>query len=126
MMLERRKHSRIDADLKIVWAKTDKQAIDNTALSKNISEGGICIIVDEKINAGEILNLKINLSSKNTIQIQGKTAWVSEFPMIHGEKCEEKYVIGIEFINMPPAAREQIKRFVLAIQDQKNKIDVTV
>lgn len=121
-MIERRKHARFDATLKITWGKTGKQPINNTAFSKNISEGGICIIVDEKIDAGEILNLKIGLTSQGIIQIQGKIDWVNGFPMIKGEKYKEKYATGIEFINVSPVKQKQIKQFISTLQEQKTKI----
>ena len=60
-------------------------------LTKNISEGGLCIILDKKIPAGTMLELKFELPGKESVPVEifAKVIWQKE--------KEGKFLTGVKF-----------------------------
>ena len=64
---ERRRFPRLDASVGIEYSILGKAPLKETAFTKNISAGGICLIVYEKIEVNTILSLRINLCDNSDI-----------------------------------------------------------
>ena len=60
-------------------------------LTQNISEGGLCIVLDKKIPAGTMLELKFELPGEEEapIEIFAKVIWQKE--------AEGKFLTGVKF-----------------------------
>lgn len=83
-------------------------------ITKNISEGGICLIVYDKVDIGHTLRLKIELPTKKVVESKGKVVWVKEFEII-GKSNEKRYDIGVEFSEVNPQDRDEMKNFILSL-----------
>lgn len=82
--------------------------------SKNISIGGICLVVPEKINIGTLLRLKLSLKGETSyITVKGKVVWVEEFS-VDSTSDFKAYDCGIEFVDVGPQDQENISRYLIA------------
>ena len=84
---ERRAHPRLDLDLLVNYAENAR------AHTRNISEGGVCIIANESIEKGRLLNLVFSISDDLKVPLFGKTVW-------NRELGNNMYEIGIKFFNV--------------------------
>ena len=119
-MHEKRRFVRLDVNVKVNWEKivVAQTAIpDKKDSTKNISEGGICLIVYEKLNVADLLKLEIELPTKRIIQATGRVVWTHEF--IIGQPDQKRYDVGIEFLDISAPDREEIKKFVFSVLRQK-------
>lgn len=109
-MKEKRKFPRIDNDkVKVMWRKVEK--LDSLDDIKNISEGGICLkIKHDDIHKNDILSLSIALPNKDLIFCKANVVWVKQLDKTDLNK--NKYLIGVEFINIDSQSREKIKELV--------------
>jgi hypothetical protein len=112
-MIEKRRFVRFDVSLPIKWRKITDDSDDMIeSKSKNISAGGLCLIIKEKeIYDGDILELQIELPTGETFYLEGQVIWVSEFRIIR-KVYENWYAAGIEFINIYKEDRERIKEVI--------------
>jgi c-di-GMP-binding flagellar brake protein YcgR len=80
---------------------------------KNISAGGICIMIFEKLKIGALLKLELSLrdADKPTI-IKGKVVWIEEV-VIYPHKTQVYYNCGIEFIDISLRDQENINHYVM-------------
>lgn len=113
MYEERRRYPRLDINVDIEWKKISAAAANAVikGVSKNISEGGICLLVYEKLNTGDILSLDIKLPSGRMIHSRGKVAWIREFEII-GQETERSYDAGIELIDVNEEDKKVLREFV--------------
>ena len=115
-MDERRKYQRLNWSVEVQWKKDfgvpgNVDGAQNTSTSKDISAGGIRLILREGVQAGDILELEIRLSADKTIQCKGKVAWVEKF-VITGADEETKYEGGVQFLDMSDEVKIQINNFI--------------
>ncbi|MFH1692286.1 MAG: PilZ domain-containing protein [Candidatus Omnitrophota bacterium] len=85
MYEERRKYPRLSINIKVNWdidEVCDLSQSCRSDITKNISEGGICLIVYDKVDIGHTLRLKIELPTKKVVESKGKVVWVKEFEII--------------------------------------------
>ena len=86
--------------------------------SKNISIGGICLVVPEKINIGTLLRLKLSLKGETSyITVKGKVVWVEEFS-VDSTSDYKAYDCGIEFVDISPQEQESISRYLITPSKQ--------
>ncbi|HQP91983.1 MAG TPA: PilZ domain-containing protein [Candidatus Omnitrophota bacterium] len=118
-MDERRKYPRLAIDVNVNWKKVESKGpkTSKKELTRNISEGGVCMVVDEPVRKGDIIELDLELPNSRIIHANGRVAWASEFDIIGG-KVEQKYDIGIEFIGLSDADRQEIKKFVFKLMNE--------
>ena len=111
---ERRRFPRLDASVAIEYSILGKAPLKETAFTKNISAGGICLIVYEKIEVNTILSLRINLGdNSDIIEIKGNVVWLSKFSMDPDKK--ERWDIGIEFIKINEEDRKRIFKYLFRL-----------
>ena len=104
-MLERRKSERVNLSTIVEYEKIDNGKAPGKFGAKNISVGGICLIVDESIKTGDKLSLKVKLTEKKTIHVKGKVI------RIEGRE-DKKYEASIEFFEISDQGIEDIKNYV--------------
>lgn len=64
-----------------------------TGIIKDISEGGLRILIDRHIYIGTILKLRFTLEEQKEpvpIEVIGKVVWIT--------KCDSGYLVGIQFM----------------------------
>lgn len=115
-MREKRKYVRLGLNADINWRKIQGAyggPVDNTASAKNISCQGICLIVYQKLNVGDVLELEIELGPGKLIRARARVAWINEFDFIGKTTEEKKYDAGLEFINLSEDERMQIEQLII-------------
>ena len=115
-MEEKREFARLDLNVKVDWKKiseTSEPKQEYSDKTKNISAGGLCLVVYEKLNVGEKLQIEMELPSKKVINAEGKVVWISEYEIL-GREEEKIYDIGVEFMKISKEEREEINKFVFA------------
>lgn len=86
---------------------------DIVTQSKNISEGGICIILLEKVINGAVLDLTFTLlGSDEPVRTMGRVAWISEF-IVGDPRTGRAYEAGVEFIDISDDDRKKISEYVI-------------
>ena len=76
---ERRKHTRFKKALGVNYSVRKKPRCDNPGKTADISEGGIKLLLSEKLQKGTVLDLKIPLSSPSqTVEAVGEVMWSEE------------------------------------------------
>ena len=112
---ERRRFPRLTMDTEIEYSILDRAGKEHyTTGSKNISSGGLCIIVIERLEYGAVLNLKFSLPDlKKIINAKGKVAWVKEL-RIGTKRAGDFYEAGIEFMEINKSDRDKIKDYVVS------------
>ncbi|PIQ88804.1 MAG: hypothetical protein COV72_05865 [Candidatus Omnitrophica bacterium CG11_big_fil_rev_8_21_14_0_20_42_13] len=106
---ERRKfprHYAVVADYKLANSEAVK-----ASQVKNISAGGICLIVYEDIEIGSQVELKIYLpGSSLPILAWAKTLWKNEFKV--ESETRKRFDIGFEFLKIEELDRQKIAQYV--------------
>ena len=112
--VERRRFPRLIASVDVEYSILRKGTLQEQAVTKNISAGGICLIVYEKIEPGTFLALKILLSSINyIIEAKAKVIWSSYFTV--GPDGRDRYDLGIEFVEINESDRQKISQYVFKL-----------
>lgn len=112
---EKRRYSRLDINVNVNWKRIAGNVVSDSiakGVSKNISEGGICLIVYEKLNIGDIIALDIELPIGKVIKARGRVAWGKDFEIVGWEKG---YDIGIELIDVSQQDKDILRNFVFKI-----------
>ena len=108
-MTERRRFVRIPENSQISYrVMTNMKNVGS--LTKDISRGGIKFLVHEFIPVDSILEISITL--KNTsfyFQTLVRSRWITE------KLPNERYEIGVEFINIPKKAAEHLIDYIKSI-----------
>ena len=111
-ILEKRKFPRLPLTVKVKYEVLKVSPLrEEENQSKNVSAGGICLVLREKINIGALLRLKLSLQGEvNFIIVKGKVVWVEEFSV----NDYKAYDCGIEFVDVGPQNQEDISRYLIA------------
>lgn len=116
---DRRKFSRINWNVVVHWQKVhgvQHSEEQKASASKNVSCGGICLILREGIVPGDILYLEIKLGDGKSIHANAKVVWVEVFEII-GVKRETGYQGGVEFLGLS----EETERLIIDIMTGSRK-----
>lgn len=96
---ERRKYPRVPLDVRV---KADRESFGHT---KDISEGGVCLLSENALEKGKIVKLTFLLPGGETeIQASGKVEWSREV-------SDHFYESGLSFWDTEDEAKEGIRRF---------------
>jgi c-di-GMP-binding flagellar brake protein YcgR len=111
---ERRKTVRVNCELDVKYnLLPSKEGANLKSVSKDISEGGLKLIVDEKMTPGSTLELELSLPNhKSPLKVKGRVAWQREIPgdiKKTGIRC---FATGIEFIRVARSDRRGITDFI--------------
>jgi hypothetical protein len=88
MQDNRRKHPRVDLDVQV---NCDQFYV---AQSKDVSEGGMCIVFGEEMDTGRMLDLRFSLpGSDRLIHVFGKVQWARRTD-------EGRFATGVSFWNL--------------------------
>jgi len=113
-MKEKREQARLDMNLRVDWRKateTSNIILKHPDVTKNISAGGLCLIMDEKIKIGDGLQMRMELPSKKTIDVRGRAMWISEYE-INRMEDKKMYYTGIEFTGIQDEYKEELNKLV--------------
>ncbi len=100
-------NSKIEVDIKI-----NGNIEHISTLTENIGIGGICIILDKKVDKYSLVKLNLEINDDfSPIECDGRIVWIIE-KRIFG-KNDSHYDVGIEFLNMDAVDGDRIKNFIL-------------
>lgn len=106
---ERRKHSRIDAKIKVAFQNKDEFFEEYT---RNISQGGIFLKTDKLLDPNAVLEIDLRLpgaAKEMTVIGRVRRLMVVSDPEREGEHL---YGVGIEFIDSGEEFNKAIKNFI--------------
>jgi PilZ domain. len=115
---ERRRFMRLNVSCevgyKVLSPKPPKAGLTKT---RNISAGGICLIAEEKLNPGAVLELNFNLpEQKPAIKATGKVVWVKPFKIASEQ---EHFDCGVEFSVINQQDQNKINQCVFALNNAR-------
>lgn len=105
-MKEKRKFLRADLDRSFLWRSIN--TLDNIDKIKNISEGGLCVVIEsEKVEKGDILQMEFYSAKGKVIFAKAKVNWVDR------KKSKEGTTIaGIQFLDTSNPSILKIRHYV--------------
>ena len=81
----------------------------------NISEGGLCIISDNPLPIGQVIDIDLLLSDVPANPKQKSSGKAKYDGIVVWNKYSEllnKFEVGVRFMNSPHSSKEQIKSFI--------------
>jgi c-di-GMP-binding flagellar brake protein YcgR len=109
---ERRKFVRLNAMADVIYRKRDVSEQETLSLSRNIGEGGICLIAYDDLKKADVLDLQIYLpDDPKHIPAVGRVAWVNEF-VVGDASGGRRLDVGIEFLEIKEEDRGRIEKYV--------------
>jgi len=107
---EKRRHPRVALKGSVRFRVPDQMDISMASI-KNISDGGLCLLTEDKIAAGEILSLEFAVPGEPGATLcVGEVRWVEDMEEPQGRF---KHRIGIEFLEIGHEKRKRIKGLVV-------------
>jgi hypothetical protein len=109
---ERRKFPRFNLLVDVAVTKRASSEAEKILPSKNISQGGVCIISFDQPAMGEFMDLKIRLPGvKDEIKSMGKVVWIKEISIGAHQKTK-RFEVGLEFIGLSDPTFEMINKYL--------------
>jgi c-di-GMP-binding flagellar brake protein YcgR len=105
---EKRKHPRFNVDLQIEYSQTGLFVKHSRAV--NASEGGLLLYLQEKMEIGKHLLLKLFFPSgpeMNTIKTLVQVVWMD----VHLGEGWGDYRTGVKFVDISPEDLDTLKKF---------------
>lgn len=99
---ERRRYARFKKTLEVTYSVETKPHLKNSGTTANISEGGMKLMLCEKLPKGAILDLNIPIPSSGqdqTAEIEGSVVWSEEAPSAD-PMCKRAFCAGIKFLTI--------------------------
>jgi c-di-GMP-binding flagellar brake protein YcgR len=106
-MEERRRYVRIPENLEISYKVISAEKSPSAYTTKDISQGGIRFLAHDFIPKDSRLKIKLNLC-KGCIVIEAlvRMVWISK------SERGESYEVGVEFVDIPHKASEELIRCI--------------
>lgn len=105
-MQERRRYVRIPESSQISYEVIPCLKSENY-ITKDISEGGIRFLVHEFIPKDSVLKIRLTLKKITfSFEAVAKIMWIRQLPH------NDKYEVGVEFMDMPKKAAEYLVNYV--------------
>lgn len=77
---ERRKHVRFAKNLEVVYALEKRPHLNNKCRTMDISEGGMKILIDQKLEKGTVMDLMVGFGNgaSKPAEVEGEVMWSEE------------------------------------------------
>ncbi len=112
---ERRKHVRFKKTLGINYTVRKKPFPKNSSRTADISQGGMKIVLDEKLTKGTILELSIPIPNSNRTQdIEGEVVWSEEAPdqLPSGKRI---FYSGVKFLALKDPSDNTLSTYIRSL-----------
>ena len=117
---ERRRHVRFDASIKVRYT-LKRSSPDGDAVSRDISEGGIRLLVDKKLERGTILNLRIaNGPQAQPISLEGVIVWCNEARDKKDSDGRRLFHIGVKLTRIEKGSRDIFYGMIRSFEERLN------
>ena len=109
---ERRKYMRLEASVKVKYTIIGKPGTIKV-FSKDISAGGLCLLLDEQLAVDTPLQLEIRIPDlKEPFHTIARVVWQKGFESV-GAEPKAHFTTGIEFTGISDFDRFNINRYVM-------------
>ena len=113
---ERRRFLRLSLDTEFEYVIMERAEGEHfTTGTKNISSGGVCIVVFEKLEQGAMLDLRFSIPTlKKFVLAKGRVAWIREMEFQGKTLHKPVFEAGIEFTEISTEDRKSINEYVIS------------
>ena len=113
-MDDRRRFPRFKVGVEVTWKKISgaERAALHISQAKDMSAGGVCLVLHSGIEPGDVLRLEIAVSGQPTLQVNGKVVWINRRAPVPGRKdtaCEG----GVEFVGITEADKKTLEQLIV-------------
>ena len=110
---ERRCFTRVNSDMPVRYNFSKMSNNAKAVETKNISIGGICMSIDEKLALHDQVSLEIELPGLSaSINAKGEIVWVKENRSQSGRAGIRHFDVGIEFKDLAPKGKSLLFKFL--------------
>ena len=110
---ERRKFVRMRTDVPIRYDRSNKKASLRAAKTRDLSIGGICMVITEKLIPRSKLFIEIDTGGpQGPISAKGEVVWIKEKAYTQNSDGIRYFMAGIQFEEVPPKYKERLTRFI--------------
>ena len=111
-MEERRQFVRLDTTLPVTYRVLPASAAKATT-TKNISGGGLCVFLKERLPSGTPLEVQVTLPGRDKpTTFTAEVTWCEEYEVV-GAKRERMVQAGVKFVFIHPADQDAIMQHVI-------------
>lgn len=104
-MDERRRFPRYDCSFKVSYATNGIATIEGSTIAKDISRGGVRILVSRIVKKGHILRIKIFHPEKDeAVEVVGRVKWINEGLATYSPLIDA----GVQFTRVKPDEVDQL------------------
>jgi len=121
LLSEKRKEPRFNVGIKVGYMvlmdSLSTPYMEGSTQSINLSESGVCILIDERIKVPMLIQLNLRVSKiQYPLILLGKVEWCKEYSY-------RKYLVGIRFIgNLPTDWAKVVKLASQSTLETKDKV----
>lgn len=110
---ERRRAVRLEIPLPVKYTAIPPHNHNSQSVTRNISKGGIQMLIYEKLNVGDIINLELKLDNKSEpITGQGQIVWLQDAPSESAKEGKRVFISGIKFIDLNSKNEQKVSDFI--------------
>jgi len=114
--VQRRNYVRVPILLNVTYKLKDGEAIYNT-YTKDISGGGVKIVLPEYLRIRDVFQMRIELPfPESPIDCEGEIVWIDKEEIVSGNRSEEIIYAGVKFTLIDEKERERLIRFLFNYQ----------
>lgn len=118
---ERRRHFRFENRLDVNYSVEKKAHIKQSGKTVDISEGGMKLLLDEKLAPGTLLSLKIVLPGMNKhAEVEGEVIWSEDVQELD-PSGKRLFHSGIKFLAMKEPAGTSFADYIRALASAMEK-----
>jgi hypothetical protein len=107
---ERRKMTRLDRSLEVIYSTPEEPDVKHRCLSQDISESGIRLTVDKKIPKSSTIRMQIDIPEAGPVLSGGKIMWEHEVSLL--EDGNGPFNVGIKFVDMDSDDEKVLLRYL--------------
>ncbi len=112
---ERRQHVRFQKALEVTYIVEKRPHLNNNGKTVDISEGGIKILLGEKLSEGVILDLKVSLpGSQEPAELEGMVVWSEDVKEkdASGKRC---FHSGVKFSAIKEPSGKRLINYIYSL-----------
>lgn len=111
---ERRQFVRLDTMLAVKYRVLPSSIPEQATQTKNISGGGLCVFLEERLPVGAPLEVQITLPGREKPAVfTAEVIWCEESEMVGSPRRERIIQAGVQFVFIHPKDREAIMQHVI-------------
>lgn len=110
---ERRRTVRLEIPLQIKYTALPPHNHHDISVTHNISKGGIQMLIYEKLNLGDIINLEFNLDAQGQpIVGKGQIVWLRDAASESVNVDKRAFLAGIKFVDLKQKDEDRLSTFI--------------